>query len=734
MGSSSSNINTQEDQKIKEVNQSNNDSIQKKPIKNEEEHKIKVKIPLISEGYWEKMYNIEESLSKIALDFILENKIDLNQQNYSIEYKYKNKPINIDSTPLKALIEEDTTSIQIEQVIKKIINDNIDIIGKPFLDPFQIYCFGIKTKTFKRIRYRKETLIKYKLNKLGNNYAYCNGNNHLFISGGLDHNAKEKKGLFWDIDLKEETTSFPIQMFPKNNHSMIYIENKVYIIGGDDANTLIYNMNEHSIDFWTNLHYRRFEPSLIKHGKYLYCFDMSRKYISSFDNIINFERIDIYADHAEWELIVPNIPQNIENIIFCQKFFGVVNNFEENIIFVGGIYDKINDNDNDNENFIHKENEIMNMQYNINTNTIERSSIPFEDIYFNEKCFLPVNENTYINLPYFNKRLPKIVYFYKDKNKVKINIYHSQLHKNHKSRINNAQITNFKSSFIGLNFDMPGLHSNNSNKKYNNIYLTNLNYLNNKDNNSTNNDNKIFYNPLLKKNEKFSKNQSAIKNVNVIEKINSISYSKIINDEEENKDNKHKGYNTKNKKDEINIRGVKIVKDTEILLQKKKKDKKDKKDIKDNEIIIETKRKKKLKDIKETNSNQKESENEKVENEEEEEEEEKSFLNKQKDLNNNKKLNTDRIPYKINRLIIPNNIPYIERKNSKQMIYINEPDSLITFHSSSRGSCTNMFNSYRLKKKIRKGHVFEPINISIKKLKGQIKIINKRNIDSSDNY
>ena len=69
MGSSSSKINTQEDQKIKEVNESHNDSIQKKPIKNEEEHKINVKIPKISEGYWEKMYNIEESLSKIALDF-----------------------------------------------------------------------------------------------------------------------------------------------------------------------------------------------------------------------------------------------------------------------------------------------------------------------------------------------------------------------------------------------------------------------------------------------------------------------------------------------------------------------------------------------------------------------------------------------------------------------------------------------------------------------------------------
>ena len=79
-------------------------------------------------------------------------------------------------------------------MIKKTINDNIDIIGKPFLDPFQIYYFEIKTKTFKRIRYRKETLIKYKLNKLGNNYAYFNGNNHLFISGGLD--LKKKRDYF----------------------------------------------------------------------------------------------------------------------------------------------------------------------------------------------------------------------------------------------------------------------------------------------------------------------------------------------------------------------------------------------------------------------------------------------------------------------------------------------------------------------------------------------------------
>ena len=731
MGSSNSsniNINDEEKQKIEEAKETHSDIIQKKQIIIEEKPKIKVKIPLISGGYWIKMYNSDETLKKIASDFVRENKIEINQQNYSIEYKYKNNPINIDETPLKNLIEEDTTTIQIDQVIKKIINDNIDIIGKPFLDPFQIYCFEIKTKTFKKIKYKKQTLLKYKLNKLGNNYAYCNGNNHLFISGRTGNTPDEIIGFFWDIDLMHEIISFPIKIFPKINHSMIYIDKKVYIVGGDDVNTLIYDMDieDKEVIFWKNLHYKRFEPSLTKCGDYLYCFDMSRKYTNTFDNILNFEKIDLYSDNAQWEVIVPNIPQNIVNTIFCQKFFGVVN-CDDNIIFLGGIYDK-NDNENDKsiDNLMHQENELMNLKYNINKNIIEKSNIKFNDIYFNEKCFLPVDENTYVNLPYFNKHLPKIVYFYKDKNLVDINVYHSKLHVK-KRNINKSQITQLKSSFIGLNFDMPSLFSNNYSQKY----MTNIG------NNSP--DKNFFYNPLTNRNLFVTKSQFSIENNNIIAKHNINSVNKIINEEEDIKDDKNKDNTNYNKDDNYikNVRDVNDKKNTKIKFLKGSKEndidnvknKKDKNEIKDTEEPSE------IKDKQETNSIQKGLEIVKEDKKENNEEDDKNSSNIEKDSKNINQFNTERISNTINRLNNYNNIPIVSKIHSnRRMLYIKEPNSLTTFHSSSFGDDNNMFNSYRVKKKIRKGYIIEPINIRKKRVKSQMKKIIATQINKTEKY
>ena len=724
--SSSSNINDEEKQSIEEAKETHNDIIQKKPIIIEEKPKIKVKIPLISGGYWIKMYKNDEMLKTIASDFISENKININQQNYSIEYKYKNNPLNIDETPLKNLTEEDTTTIQIDQVIKKIINDNIDIIGKPFLDPFQIYCFEIKTKTFKKIKYKRQTLFKYKLNKLGNNYAYCNGNNHLFISGRTGHTPDEKIGFFWDIDLMHEIISFPIKIFPKINHSMVCIDKKVYIVGGDDVNTLIYEMDieDKEVIFWKNLHYKRFEPSLIKHGDYLYCFDMSRKYTNTFDNILNFEKIDLYSDNAQWEVIIPNIPQNIVNIIFSQKFFGVVN-CEDNIIFIGGIYDKNNDNNNDNDksrdDLMHQENELMNLKYNINKNIIEKSNIKFNDIYFNEKCFLPVDENTYVNLPYFNKHLPKIVYFYKDKNLVDINVYHSKLHVK-KRNINKSQITQLKSSFIGLNFDMPNLFSHYYSQK-NKINMTDI------DNNSP--DKNFFYKPLTKRNLFITKSHFSIKNDNTIEKHNIDSVNKIINDEEDIKDDKNKEFNTNYNKDENYIKNIKVkyLKDSKENVIDNIKNKKDKNEIKDTEEPSE------IKDKKETNSIQKGLEIVKEDKKENNELDDKNSSNIQKDSKNINQFNTERISNKINRVNNYNNIPIARKIHSnRRMLYIKEPNSLMTFHSSSFGDDNNMLNSYRVKKKIRKGYIIEPIKISKKKVKSQMKKINATYINKTEKY
>ena len=302
--------------------------------------------------------------------------------------------------------------------------------------------------------YNKEKIKEIGLNKFGVDSAYCNGNNHLYISGGMEQSTKESIDLFWDIDLMNNMFNAPIKMFPKKNHSMIYIEKKVYIIGGDDVNTSFYDEEDKNIKQWSNLKYRRFEPSLIKHGDYLYCFDTSKKYVNNFSNVFNFEKINLKSKSAEWELVNPQISPDISNSVFSQKFFGIVEDLNENIIFVGGMMDN-----NDKKSEI-SNNECMNIQYNINKNMIEKSIIEFKEISFNEKTFLPLNDKTYFILPNFNKHTPKVIYFFRDKNFVEINEFHtSSTNKIDLEKIRTSQI---KPSLNGLIFDQPTSHRRNS--------------------------------------------------------------------------------------------------------------------------------------------------------------------------------------------------------------------------------------------------------------------------------
>ena len=469
---------TQEEEELKNKNETDNNNFERK-FKNSHDNNIKnelsisgnsnitVKIPLII-GFWEKDYNINTALNQIAIDFKAENGMNSLQKNFFIEFSFKNNPIKMDQTPLKSLINEDillNKTIHIVQKIKPVpgtenLEEISDVVGKPFSEPFMIYTFEPKTKIIKPFLFNAEKIKKCELDKFGIDSAYCNGDNHLFISGGLDQATNEAIGLFWVVDLKKMIFNYPIQMYPKKNHSMIYIDKKVYIVGGCDVQSMIYDVENRQIKRWCNLNYERFEPSLIKHDNFLFCFDTSKK--NNFENGFNFERINLDSDNTRvWELITPKCsPENL-NSVFCQKFFGVVEDFKQNIIFIGGMYDDNKENEN-------ADNEKMNMQYNITENKIEKSDNPFKDICFSEKCFLPLDYNTYYIIPNFNKRSPKIIYYYKNRNLIDFNSYHSTHRlKGKNSKVKTATI---KQYFEGLELDMPNQNEEsemNSNKDNN---------------------------------------------------------------------------------------------------------------------------------------------------------------------------------------------------------------------------------------------------------------------------
>ena len=419
---------------------------------------VTVKIP-INSSYWEKVYNIEETMGQVAADFRKDNGMDVIQENYYIDWKYKGNSIKMDSTKkLKYYIAEDndneSPTIEITQEIKlkpgkeDAINLEInEFVGKPFFNPFEISIFQTKQQTIKIKSYTKKMIAQTQLDKFCIESAYCNGNNHLYISGGMDPATKDAIDLFWDIDLKDDNLNNPIKIIPKRNHSMIYCDEKVYIVGGQDKNTLFYDCDKKSIINWASLNLDRFEPSLIKHDKTLFCFDAFRK---KNESKFSIEKINLgNLTDTNWELIYPNISPQLGNSVYNQKFFGVVEDYGQNIIFLGGIY---YEDENDN-------NKYMCTKYNIFKNTMEKSNIPFEETSFNEKTFLPLDAKNYFILPNFQRRAPKIAYFNKDKNVFKISPYVSNQTFEKKKKSSNIKFsTQLKSSLNQLNFDMPGLY------------------------------------------------------------------------------------------------------------------------------------------------------------------------------------------------------------------------------------------------------------------------------------
>ena len=507
-------INIEEKNKTQNIEKKNILKNGKKDLAKENGKMVTVIIPL-NYGSWENSYNIETPLSQVASDFKIDNNMKSIQKNHYIEFSFKNEPIEMNFNQLKHLMYDDMTTIHIAQEIKPIPgtekldeNEATEIVAKPFSDPFQLFTFEIRQKTMKILLFNYEKIKQKGLDKFGIDSAYCNGNNYLYISGGLDQATNETIGLFWAIDLKTKIFDEAIEMIPKKNHSMIYSERKVYIIGGDDVNTMFYDVDNKEIQEWENLNYKRFEPSLIKQNNYLFCFDTSKKFINTFENTFNFERIDLYYKDQKWEVIKPQVSPIIKNNVFCQKFFGVVEDYRKNIIFIGGIYD------NDNKDNDLKDNDYINLQYNSNTNTIEKSDIEFKDISFTEKTFLPYDNKTYYILPNFNKRTPKIIYFYKDRNIIDVNSYHPNSHSKKKYKVKTTQI---KPSLNGLNFDMPKYDDN----PYGTYYLKN----NNKDNNLTSN----YILNTQKRNEEneldFNNNYNkTVRNINEYPKINRNSY------------------------------------------------------------------------------------------------------------------------------------------------------------------------------------------------------------------
>lgn len=315
-------------------------------------------------------------------------------------------------------------------------------LGKLCFDPINLFIYDIKNKVFRIQNYKIEE--NNNLEKLNYTSSYCNGNNKLYVSGGINNEGEIIDSL-WIFDLVEYYVEFIPNLSPKNNHSLIYIPSKyIYLVGGIDEKVVYYNINEKKIEEWGELNKKRLEPTLIQMNDYLYVFDNVNKSGNSIQ--ISFERTYLLSAKPSFELINPKFSDNIVGNII-PKFFGAAKESQESIIFLGGnILDEQDDNIKD----------IKNYRYNINENLIEFSEVPFTNIQLKEKNFFNYNNKNdiYLILPDFYSKIPKVAFFVKSKNKLKIvdympNITTSQKENNLEENVKD----NMK--FKSYNFNMP---------------------------------------------------------------------------------------------------------------------------------------------------------------------------------------------------------------------------------------------------------------------------------------
>ena len=531
---------------------------------------VTIKVP-INGSLWEKQYNIEATLEQVANDFKSANGMDIIQKNHFIEWRYKDQIIKMDNRRIKSFLPDENMlnipTIVLEQEIKLIEGEETKleicrIVGKPCYNPFEIYTFEPSSNLIKIKTYNHNLIVEKKLDKFSIESAYCNGNNHLFLSGGVNSNTQGGLDLFWDIDLGTDDLSSPINMVPKKNHSMMYDDKKVYIVGGDDEVTLFYDTETKSINKLANLNIKRFEPSLIRSDNYLFCFDTSSK---KNNDKFSIEKINLNnIAQQKWEIIYPSISPQIGDKLFNQKFFGIIEDYKRNIIFLGGIYDNM-------ENKVGEENNpVMSMQYNVNKNFMDKSDIAFQEISFGEKTFLPMDYKKYFLLSNFPKRKPKLVFFDKEKNLLKLSSYKSNPKNQKKKDEHNTRLfsSKIKQSLIGLNFDMPGLHKELDLNMNNNIEIPTQNI-------NINNNHEIDYfkSDLLKGNEDTIDNNNINPEININMNSN-YSRSKTFNFKEpeiqistnpvENIDLNPKDITNNNNDIEINVKNFKIESDINV--------------------------------------------------------------------------------------------------------------------------------------------------------------------------
>ena len=346
-----------------------------------DENSVNVKIPINNNQIWERNYNKEEIIETVIKDYSQENNLNIPLNDFN-EIIFDNKKVNIKEKISNLLIQNNylfnsynndlNESVNKKSLVLSPLNEKyVEVLGKPFYDPFEIFCFYKSEKKFRILKYSQELIQKKLLINFGITSAYCNGYNYLYLSGG-----ENSLDIFWIINLKENRIEEPISISPKKNHSMVYIpKTTVFFVGGNTLDTFYYDTQSNQIFDWGKLNSPKSSPALILIKNKLFCIDS----VNQNNNKVyyTFEFTELTKNEGNWVEIKPKLSFNVINRVFNQQLFAVVKDKDDNIIFLGG---SLTDN---------KKN--LNFKYNIKTNTIEFSLVKYKKFNVKERTFSPFN-------------------------------------------------------------------------------------------------------------------------------------------------------------------------------------------------------------------------------------------------------------------------------------------------------------------------------------------------------
>ena len=178
-------------------------------------------------------------------------------------------------------------------------------------------------------------------------HCFCELNNCLYVSGGIESTTEKNKSnvlLCIDITQKDElkVKKMANMNIARNGHSMISEDKYIYIIGGEDNNTVErYDIENDIWDILPSMISKRMYPILYINNGYLYAF------FGKFKNgeyPCSIERLNLNNNNENikpaWEMILFSNPKNIDVRIYGSA----VLNYNGMLYFFGGNVNGINTN------------------------------------------------------------------------------------------------------------------------------------------------------------------------------------------------------------------------------------------------------------------------------------------------------------------------------------------------------------------------------------------------------